>query len=408
MKLLHTADWHLGKRLDHVSRLEEQRAVMEEICDLADREQVDAVLIAGDLYDHINPSIEATELLYKTLKRLASDGKRAVIGIAGNHDSPDRIEAPDPLARECGIILTGYPNSHVHPFNLDTGLQVKQSAPGFLELMLPQQDIPLRLILTPYANEVRLRKYLGADNPESALRENLQQSWQELADQHCDDQGINILMAHLFIMNKGSQQPEEPEDEKPILTIGGAQEIFTENLPSGIQYAAFGHLHRYQQLTDLPYPVVYSGSPLAYSMSEAGQEKCVVLIDAKAGEAVSLQTIPLQAGKPLARKTFHSIDEAIDWLTDHPNALVELTIVSDTFLNSEDRKRLHQAHAGILTIIPRITDAGLTEGKQADIDLSKNMQDLFVDYFKNKHQGQEPNEDLLTLFQEILATDSDE
>ena len=79
MKILHTADWHLGKRLDHVSRLEEQKEVLEEICQIADREEVDAILIAGDLFDQINPSIESLELFYRTLKRLAHDGAHLMI-----------------------------------------------------------------------------------------------------------------------------------------------------------------------------------------------------------------------------------------------------------------------------------------------------------------------------------------
>ena len=88
MKILHTADWHLGKRLNEFSRIEEQREVLEEICRIAEEQQVDAVLVAGDLYDTFNPPNEAIELFYKSLHRLAAGGKRAVIGIAGNHDSP--------------------------------------------------------------------------------------------------------------------------------------------------------------------------------------------------------------------------------------------------------------------------------------------------------------------------------
>ena len=110
MRILHTADWHLGKKLDFFSRLEEQREVMDEICQIADREEADLVVVSGDLYDTFNPPIEATELLYKTLKRLTNNGKRPVIAIAGNHDSPDRVDSPDPLARECGIFFFGQPN----------------------------------------------------------------------------------------------------------------------------------------------------------------------------------------------------------------------------------------------------------------------------------------------------------
>jgi exonuclease SbcD len=92
MKILHTADWHLGKKLDNISRLEEQKEVLQEICDIADQQQVDVVIVAGDLFDTFNPPVEATELLYQTLKRLTANGKRPVLAIAGNHDSPDRIE----------------------------------------------------------------------------------------------------------------------------------------------------------------------------------------------------------------------------------------------------------------------------------------------------------------------------
>ena len=145
MKILHTADWHLGKRLEQYSRLEEQHEVLNEICEIADREDVDAVLIAGDLFDHPNPPIEAIDLFYQTLKRLSKDGQRPVIGIAGNHDSPDRVQAPDPLARASGIILMGYPKAEIRPFTLSTGLELTRSAPGFVELRIPGQQHSLRL-----------------------------------------------------------------------------------------------------------------------------------------------------------------------------------------------------------------------------------------------------------------------
>jgi DNA repair protein SbcD/Mre11 len=221
MKLLHTSDWHLGKRLDDFSRMEEQQAVLQEICEIAEREQVDAVLVAGDLFDTFNPPTEAVDLFYKTLKRLAADGKRPVIAIAGNHDSPDRIEAPDPLARECGIIFAGYPNSVVAPFELDSGLKVLQSDEGFLELQLPGTNIPLRILHTSYANEYRLKTFLGHENSEEELRTVLQEKWQKLAEQYCDETGVNILVSHLFMVKKGDELPEEPEEKSPFYMWAG-------------------------------------------------------------------------------------------------------------------------------------------------------------------------------------------
>ena len=265
MKILHTADWHLGKRLEKFSRLEEQREVLEEIIQTADKEEVDAILIAGDLFDNYNPSTEAVELFYKTLKRLSNNGKRAVVAIAGNHDSPDRIEAPDALARECGILFAGYPGTSISPCELESGICVAQSEPGFIELKLPFQNPKLRLLLTPYANEYRLKTFLGVEGSEEELRQVLARKWAELADKYCDNEGVNILVSHLFMMKKGETPPQEPDDEKPILHVGGAQAVYSENIPKQIQYAALGHLHRYQVIDNKPCPVVYSSSPLSYS-----------------------------------------------------------------------------------------------------------------------------------------------
>lgn len=403
MRLLHTSDWHLGKRLEDFSRLEEQQAVMTEICEIADRENVDAVLVAGDLFDTFNPPTEAVDLFYKTLKRLSKNGIRSVIAIAGNHDSPDRIEAPDPLARECGIIFAGYPNSVVQPFELESGLKVKQSAEGFLEIRLPKKPVPLRILATPYANELRLKSCLGHDNPEEELRTVLQQKWQELAEKYCDDKGINVLISHLFVVKKGNEMPEEPDDEKPILHVGGAQAIFTENIPLQIQYTALGHLHRMHRVDSEPCSIYYSGSPLSYSFAETNQEKFVLLIEIESGKKAEVKEIRLECGKKLLRKRAVGMEEAIIWLTENQNSLVELTLVTDTFLTAQERKQLSAVHSGIVALIPEVKNANeITGNKRQSIDLSKNMEELFVDYFRHE-KGQEPNEELLGLFKEILA-----
>ncbi len=311
MKILHTSDWHLGKRLEHFSRLDEQKEVLQEICSIADEENVDGVVIAGDLFDTFNPSTEAVDLFYKTLKRLADNGRRAVVAIAGNHDSPDRIEAPDPLARECGIIFSGYPNTTIKPFQLESGLAVTNSDNGFIEIKLPDSEIPLRILLTPYANEFRLKTYLGCNNSEEELRELLGQKWSELANKYCDDKGVNILLTHLFVVKKGEKMPEEPEDEKPILHIGGTQAIYSENIPSQIQFTAIGHLHRKQEVSGGNSPVLYSGSPLAYSFGEANQDKFVLILETQPGQETQYKPVKLQYGKNVVRKKFEDVELAV-------------------------------------------------------------------------------------------------
>jgi len=401
MKILHTADWHLGKRLENFSRLEEQKLVMKELVEIVDSENIDLVLVAGDLFDNFNPSTEAVELFYKTLKQLSKNGERPVIAIAGNHDSPDRIDAPNPLAKECGIILIGHPNAEVPIFELEH-FKIINTDKGFIELKLNQFDYPIRILHTAYANEIRLKEYLGEDNKEIALNQILKENWQNIAENYCDENGVNVLLTHLFMMKKGMPKPEEPEGEKPIM-IGNADLIYSEIIPEQIQYSALGHLHNYQNIGTTEKPVVYSSSSLCYSFSEAGQKKSVTIIEAKPNQNVSLKNIPLTQGKTLFRKTFNNVDKAVEWLKENQDCLIELTLESDTFLKAEDRKLLYQTHDGIIHLIPKLTN-NITDLSQADIsiNLNQDIQDLFKDYFKSKNQNQEPNDELLSIFKEII------
>jgi exonuclease SbcD len=403
MKLLHTSDWHLGKYLNSFSRHAEQQEVLQEICEIAEREKADAVLIAGDLFDTYNPPAESVELFYRTLKRLSGNGTRAVIAIAGNHDSPERIEAPDPLARECGIIFAGYPHSVVSPITLESGLGITESEEGFISLSLPGTMEPLRIILTPYANEFRLKTYLGYGDSEEELRKLLQEKWNQIAGLHCNEQGVNVLLTHLLVMKKGDPVPDEPEDEKPILHVGGAQVIYTENIPSRVQYTALGHLHRKQKVSSPAGSVFYSGSPLSYSFSEANQKKYVIVIDVSPGKQPVIREIGLSKGLPLFRKRAESVEEAVDWLVANPKCLVELTMSTETYLTAAERKRLYAAHEGIVMLIPDVKNTNEWQNDTGDkIDLTKSIEDLFIEYFKHA-RGQVPNDNLLKLLKEVLS-----
>lgn len=409
LKILHTADWHLGKKLDYFSRIEEQKAVLNEICQIADEQQVDVVLIAGDLFDTFNPPVEAIDLFYSTLKRLSKNGKRPVIAIAGNHDSPDRIDVPNPLAIECGIIFIGYPNAIVNPIAIEDGFTITKTDAGFFEIQLPQVDFPLRIIATPYANEMRLKHYLGAENRDEQLNAVLKETWTTLADQYCDDQGVNILTTHLYMLKRGGVVLEEPDGEKPLM-VGNAEVIYTDCIPPQIQYTALGHLHRYQNINSKEQPVVYSSSPLCYSFSEAGQQKKVVIIEAKPNNTVTYSDISLTSGRKLHRVRFSTIEDTVEWLLDNPETLVEITLESDTFIKTEDLKLIHSSHDGIIHIIPIIKkmDEDGNPLHSGRVNLDQDINGLFADYFKSKNKLQEPNDDLLALFQELLSPHKNE
>ncbi len=399
MKILHTADWHLGKRLDRFSRLEEQILVMEEITDIADEEDIDLVIVAGDLFDNFNPGVEAVELFYKTLKRLSLNGKRPVIAISGNHDSPNLINAPDPLARECGIILIGHPKAEIAPFGTEH-FKITNSKAGFIELTIENISFPIRILHTPYANEIRLKEYFG-ENKEEEINRVLSQTWKELADEFCDPSGINLLTAHLYMNKRGAEILEEPEGEKPT-KIGNADLIFSDTIPEQIQYTALGHLHGFQNIGTKERPVIYSSSPLCYSFSEAGQTKYVSIIDAEPGKVVSYEKKALKNGRTLVRKTFISVENAVEWLTENPNTFIELTLESETFLTADERRRIYQAHNGIVHLIPKVKNREITEQQNHEINLNQNIEMLFKDYFRSKNGGQEANEELMNLFNEIV------
>ncbi len=403
MRILHTSDWHLGKKLQRFSRLEEQKAVMSEICELADSQNIDAILVAGDVFDTFNPPVEAIELYYHTLRKLSDNGNRPIVVIAGNHDSADRIEAPDPLARELGIVFVGYPDSKVKLFELESGLSLINSDYGFLELRLPNSEL-LRVILSPYANQQRIKRFLGIENSEDELRDILKKNWQQTAKKYCNTKGVNILLSHLFFTRKGDKLQKEPDDEKPILHIGGAQVVYSSAIPKEIQYSALGHLHKKQIIDNTNGPVVYCGTPVAYSFSENNQQKYVSIVEVKANQKANVRFIELFQGKKLLRNEFNSIESALLWLKDNQHALVEITLEMQTYLKADEKKMLYDSHNGIVNIIPKVTALhGESQSASQSINLDDDLCDLFRQYFASKNNNQQPNDELIEMLHEVVS-----
>jgi exonuclease SbcD len=400
LKILHTSDWHLGKKLEDFPRISEQKQVMKEICDIAEREDADAVLIAGDLFDTPNPSSEAIELFYKTLKELSNDGKRAVIAIAGNHDSAERIEAPDPLARECGIILSGYPKHEFGAYDIGR-IKVLRGGSGFLELKLEGWDYPLRIIATAYANEYRLKAYLGQEDTEKQLRDMLEAFWKDICDTNFDDKGVNVLLTHLYVVDEQKEYPDEPDEEKSILHVGAAQPVFIKNLPLNLNYAALGHLHRANIISDAEYPVAYSGSPLCYSLSESMQEKYVLIAECEPKSKTKVSKIKLESGRKVCRKKFDNYVACKKWLSENPDAICEITLSVDDFITTEMRREMYKLSGGIVRIIPELKGGEVEDISLDRSDLSKGIKELFCDYYRSKYTTGAPP-DILSLFDEVL------
>jgi DNA repair protein SbcD/Mre11 len=396
--------------------------VLAEIVALTAREDPDLVLVAGDLFDTFNPGSDAQELLYRTLRDLGEVGhdgvrggtpRRAVVAIAGNHDSPDRVIAPEVLARTHGIVLSGYPGDEVVPFSAGA-VTVRPLEGGLFELHLDRpglRDVPIRILAVPYANEVRLRRALalgeeGRGDADEELQAVLAAGWRELAARYLAGEGVNLMVAHLMFAVDPASPEEEPDGERPIAHIGGAPAVSTAIVPEAFQYVACGHLHRRHSLSG-PVALHYSGSPLGYSFAEAGQEKSVTIVEVEPrgslGAEPTLEERVLTAGRPLLRYHADSVEDALVWLGAHPEALVELTISLPDYLSGGDRRRLHDAHDGIVTIVPLAPGDRREDGTGgAAIDPTGDIRDLFSRYFTFR-TGAPPDEALTTLFEEVLA-----
>ena len=182
MRLIHTADWHLGKHIEGHSRLEEQELFLEDFLDIVKERDADVVLIAGDIYDSSNPPAKAEQLFYDTLKKISEGGRRLTIVIAGNHDNPERLVSATPLAMEHGIIMVGTPKT-VIPKGQYGSWEVCRSGEGYIRIERKSEQA---VVLTvPFPSERRLEEVLYSEmESEEMPDQGLQKSQQPASGRH--------------------------------------------------------------------------------------------------------------------------------------------------------------------------------------------------------------------------------
>lgn len=300
LKVLHTADWHIGKSLKGKSRLEEQKEFLQELASIAEREAVDIVLVAGDIYDKYTPSIEAESVLQKGLLQLSKGGKRLVLLIAGNHDSPARIQNLSIMGSLHGILAHGHPEKGEAIKEITNGTigewTLAKAAQDLFVFHHPAFPYPVQIIATPFADEIRLNRRLESDSG-NALYDYLKDYWHTLAGQ-CSPEGICLLAAHQFIIRSGKAAEDEQESEaEHRLSIGGSYALKADIFPENVQYVALGHLHRPHEVTASH--IRYSGSPLAYSFDESKYEKKVVVVELLPEQKPQIEEVSLAAGRRL-------------------------------------------------------------------------------------------------------------
>lgn len=400
MRILHTSDLHIGKKLYSSDRIEEQKAFLQELSKVCEEEQIDIVLIAGDLFDTFNPSTASMKLLYDSLCDISKGGTRPVVAIAGNHDSADRIDMPDSFSQRNGIFFIGNYGSHQEPIRLNADISLEKSAPNYMQFRFSKYDYPLQLIVTPFVNEQRLREKFSIENEERELRDWLQDIWHETISFQERENGIKVLMSHLFVLENENDERTEPEDENAI-NIGGASAIYSENISEEIQYTALGHLHRCQKVGKRE--IWYSGSPLAYSFSEDEQDKYFLIVDIEPNEKPIVRKRKIESGMPIKNLLAYNMEEALRVLKANQNNWVQLRFVSNKALSYEETTMLHSAHNHLLQIIPEIQSTSeRSEQRSRILEMQDNPLELFKEFYKHTHAGQEPDDMLTNLFQEII------
>jgi len=280
MRFLHTADWHVGKSLRGRSRMDEYASALDEVFQIAVEGRVDAVLVAGDVFDSVAPPPEAERLVYDFLARLVPE-RIACVLIAGNHDHPRRLGALSRLVEGLRIFV----RSEAKPSGQGGVVNVPSRDGGQAAQVAVLPFVPERKV-------VDACQLLGPEQPwydEYARR--LEQILGVLAAGFSKD-AVNLVLAHVLISGARVGTGERP------LHLGEAYGVRAGQLPSGVHYIGLGHLHRPQEVA-APSRTFYSGSLIELDFGEREQDKRVLLVDAAPGREASVVSVPLHAGRRL-------------------------------------------------------------------------------------------------------------
>ncbi|WP_069816986.1 exonuclease SbcCD subunit D [Streptomyces sp. TP-A0874] len=298
MRFVHTSDWHLGRSFHRVNLLDAQAAFLDHLVETAEQQQVDAVLVAGDIYDRAVPSLAAVEVFDSALHRLAGLGIPTVM-ISGNHDSARRLGVGAGLIERAGIHLRTDPADCGRP------------------LLLSDEHGEVAVYGLPYLEPVLAREQLAAPAPShpAVLQAAMERVRSDLATRPPATR--SVVLAHAFV--SGGYASDSERD----ITVGGVASVAADTF-AGIDYVALGHLHGCQTITER---IRYSGSPLAYSFSESDHRKSMWLIDLGGDGSLTADRVDCPLPRPLARirGTLDGLLTAPE-LERHRGAWVEATL----------------------------------------------------------------------------------
>jgi len=386
VRFLHTGDWHVGKAIRGRSRIDEHAAALERVVDIAVESGVDAVLVAGDVYEQRAPAPEADAIVFDTLLRLHHAGIRVVV-IPGNHDSAARFEAFAGLLRPIGVDVV----ARVLPPDLG----------GIVEVPSRDGTQTAEVACVPFVPERRFGDaaalFDAVESQYATYAEGMGQLFAAMAAGFTPGRA-SILMAHAFtdgaLVTPGGGERE--------LTIGMAYAVPPSRLPGHVSYVALGHVHLPQGVKGSPAPARFAGSLLQLDFGEAGQRKSAVVAEIVPGRPARLEEVPIGAGRSL-RDVRGTLDDVLrrgaEAGDDYLRAFVE---TDGPVPGIADRIR---------TELPNVMDVHLvyerreSEPSAAPVS-AMHPRAQFEAYYRAEH-GADADVHLLEAFEEVLELETE-
>ena len=400
MKILHTADWHLGHQLHGHDRRFEHDAFLDWLTDTLKARQIDALLVAGDLFDTANPPASAWQQLYRFLARLRAEMPNLdMVLIGGNHDSPSKLDAPHELLRAFDLHLVG---------------SISRDKDGQLEidrLLVPLHDnegkVAAWCAAVPFLRSSDLRVEPLAEG-QDRLIEGVRQIYAEVLTEgrkRCEQDQALIAMGHAYL---AAGQLSELSERR---VLGGNQHALPADIFTGADYTALGHLHLAQRLAE---GVHYSGSPLPLSLTETGYRHQVLEVTLEVGQLAAVEAIPVPRSVEMIRLPLGSLDEALTAidaleLPDRPQEAQPFLEVRLLLPKPEARirERILAALAGKPVRLARIntqyqgSGQGLADGRERRRLDELSPTEVFRLCYQRQFEG-EPEVGLVASFEEIL------
>ena len=324
MRVLHTADWHLGQHfLTGQERITEQQLFLDWLLQTVQMESVDTLVIAGDIFDNQTPSYAAQELYYTFLVKMQATGCRDIVIVGGNHDSPTMLNASRQLLRQLRIhVVGGVPTD---PAEQIVALAGNAGQPGLVVCAVPfLRDRDIRLAVageTPDERQFRIRDSIAGHYLKLSEHDALRS---------LRERDIPVLATgHLYAAGGEAREGAERD-----VHIGGLGLVGAEHFPVAFDYVALGHLHRPQVVGGRAH-IRYSGSPVPLSFTEADDRQQVLLLDFEGVGAPSITPLPVPVARRLQR--FHGeLDEVEDAIMAYDNGAFRLVAWADVVVRSDE------------------------------------------------------------------------